>query len=147
MPSASPARVAIERILPASPADVFRAWTEPESLRIFMCPGSVTSALVEADVRVGGRFRIVMRDDETDIVHTGEYRVVEAPSRLVFTWQSPVTGPGGSLVTITLSPEAGGTLLVLTHEQLPDEDVAGRHRRGWASIVEKLERHLREEAV
>jgi len=131
-------RVVLERILPAPPPDVFRAWTDPESLRVFMCPGSLTSAEVEADVRVGGRFRIVMGKVE----HTGEYRVVDSPSRLVFTWHSPSTGPGGSLVTIALAPDAGGTRLVLTHEQLPSDDVAARHRQGWGSILEKLERRL-----
>jgi uncharacterized protein YndB with AHSA1/START domain len=138
-------RVVIERVLPATPADVFRAWTDPESLSVFMCPGTITSATVEADVRVGGRFRIVMHDGDADVVHTGEYRVVEPPARLVFTWHSPVTGPGGSLVTIALAPDAGGTRLVLTHEQLPSEDIAGRHRRGWTSILEKLALHLAKE--
>src|SRR5215470_12579240 len=142
MGTREPLRVVIERILPASPGDVFRAWTDPESLRIFMCPGGITSAVVEADVRVAGRFRIVMREGDADRVHTGEYRVVDPPSRLVFTWHSQLTGPGGSLVTIVLSPHTGGTRLVLTHEQLPSEDIAERHRRGWGSILEKLEHQL-----
>jgi len=135
-------RLVLERILPAPPADVFRAWTDPESLRVFMCPGTVTSALVEADPKVGGRFRIVMRDLEGDRDHTGEYRVVDPPHRLVFTWHSPVTGPGGSLVTVELSPHVDGTRLVLTHEQLPSDDLVRRHRGGWTTILEKLERHL-----
>jgi uncharacterized protein YndB with AHSA1/START domain len=142
MSDPDPLRVVLERILPAPPVDVFRAWTDPATLSVFMCPGGVTSATVEVDVRVGGRFRIVMHEGDRSVEHAGEYRVVEPPSRLVFTWRSPVTGPGGSLVTIALSPQAGGTLLVLTHEQLPSEDVAGRHRRGWGSILEKLERRL-----
>jgi len=135
-------RVVLERILPAPPADVFRAWTEPERLRVFMCPGTTISATVEADARVGGRFRIVMHDGDGDYEHTGEYRVVDPPHRLVFTWHSPITGPRGSLVTITFSPHAKGTRLVLTHEQLPSDDVAGKHQRGWTSILEKLEGHL-----
>ena len=137
-----PRRVVLERILPAPPAEVFRAWTDPAALRIFMCPGAVTSAVVEVDVRPGGRFRIVMRDGDADRVHTGEYRVVDPPSRLVFTWHSPLTGPAGSLVTITLSPHADGTRLVLTHDELPSDEVAARHERGWGSILEKLARQL-----
>jgi uncharacterized protein YndB with AHSA1/START domain len=135
-------RVELERILPAPPAEVFRAWTDPERLRVFMCPGAITSADVEADVRVGGRFRIVMHEGDAAIAHTGEYRVVDPPKRLVFTWHSPVTGPGGSLVTIALAAHPDGTRLVLTHEALPSDDAAGKHQRGWGSIVEKLARHL-----
>ena len=141
MPNA-PVRVVLERILSAPPPDVFRAWTDPESLRVFMCPGGVTSADVEADVRVGGRFRIVMHEGDRAIVHAGEYRVIEPPSRLAFTWLSPVTGPGGSVVTIALWPHAGGTRLVLTHEQLPTDEAGQQHRRGWGSILEKLARHV-----
>jgi uncharacterized protein YndB with AHSA1/START domain len=142
MKEADRPRVVLERMLPVPPAAVFRAWTDPASLRIFMCPGTFTSAIVEADVRVGGRFRIVMCEPERQVEHTGEYRAVDPPRRLVFTWHSPVTGPGGSLVTIELSPQAGGTRLVLTHEQLPSDDIAARHDQGWTSILGKLERHL-----
>jgi uncharacterized protein YndB with AHSA1/START domain len=132
----------LERILPVSPAAVFRAWTDPDSLRVFMCAGDFTSALVDADVRVGGRFRIVMREPGREVEHTGEYRTVDPPRRLAFTWVSPSTGPAGSLVTIDLSPDARGTRLVLTHEQLPDAEIVARHNRGWTSIFEKLERLL-----
>jgi uncharacterized protein YndB with AHSA1/START domain len=132
----------LERILPASPADVFRAWTEPASLRVFMCPGDVTAVDVEADVRVGGRFRLVMHEGGKTIPHTGEYRVVDPPSRLVFTWHSPITTPAGSLVTVELTPHPAGTRLVLTHEGLPNDDVAGRHTRGWGSILDLLAAHL-----
>jgi uncharacterized protein YndB with AHSA1/START domain len=146
MGTAAPPRVVLERILPAPPAEVFRAWTDPARLRVFMCPGTTTASDVEADVRVGGRFTIVMHQASGPAVHTGEYRVVEAPSRLAFTWFSPATGPGGSLVTIALAPHAQGTRLVLTHEQLPNDDVASRHDRGWNDIVDKLTRHLTREA-
>jgi len=143
MPSDDRPSVVVERVLPAPPAEVFHAWTDAETLRIFMCPGDITSADVEVDVRVGGRFRIVMHRGADAIAHTGEYRVVDPPHRLVFTWLSPATGPEGSLVTLVFEPHGQGTRLVLTHEQLPSEDVAGRHRRGWTDIVEKLDRHLR----
>lgn len=142
MPSDDRPRVVLERVLPAPPAEVFHAWTDADSLRVFMCPGDITSADVEVDVRVGGRFRIVMHRSGDAVEHTGEYRVVDPPRRLVFTWFSRNTGPGGSLVTLTFAPHADGTRLVLTHEQLPSDDVAGRHQRGWTDIVEKLGHHL-----
>jgi uncharacterized protein YndB with AHSA1/START domain len=147
MSTAEPARVVLERILSAPPPEVFRAWTDPARLRVFMCPGEVSSTDVEADVRVGGRFRLVMHRGGDALVHTGEYRIVDAPTRLAFTWYSPATGPGGSLVTITLAPHAKGTRLVLTHEQLPGDESAKAHTRGWTDILEKLARHLPHEEV
>ncbi len=135
-----PERLVVERVLPASPAEVYDAWTTPETLRLFMCPGTQTTTVVEADVRVGGKFRIVMRGD-TDNEHRGEYRVLEPGCRLAFTWASPATAWEPTLVTIELSPHEDGTRLVLVHEGLASDDVRGRHRWGWTGILEKLAQH------
>jgi uncharacterized protein YndB with AHSA1/START domain len=140
MTDESPERLVIERVLPASPAEVYAAWTTPETLRLFMCPGAQTAPVVAADVRVGGSFRIVMRGDR-DMEHRGEYRVLEPGRRLVFTWASPVTGWQPTLVTIELSPHEDGTRLVLVHEGLATEDIRAGHRWGWTGILEKLAHH------
>jgi uncharacterized protein YndB with AHSA1/START domain len=137
-----PVRVVVERVLPGSPAEVFAAWTTADTMRAFMCPGDVTVAVVEVDPRVGGRFRILMRDGDRDVDHRGEYRVLELGRRLVFTWASPVTGGRATLVTIDLAPHEDGTRLVLVHEELPGDEAGRRHERGWTSIVEKLARRL-----
>src|SRR5215470_11027470 len=118
MATESPERLVVERFLPASPAEVYAAWTTPETLRLFMCPGNITTTVVEADVRVGGRFRIVMHDAGHDLEHRGEYRVLEPGRRLVFTWASPATGWTTTVVTIELAPHEDGTRLVLVHEGL-----------------------------
>jgi len=143
MTDESPERLVVERVLPASPAEVYAAWTTPETLRLFMCPGDQTAPVVEADVRIGGSFRIVMRGDR-DMEHRGEYRVLEPGRRLVFTWASPATGWQPTLVTIELSPHEDGTRLVLVHEGLETDDIRGRHRWGWTGILEKLARHTQQ---
>jgi uncharacterized protein YndB with AHSA1/START domain len=137
-----PARVVVERVLPASPDEVYAAWTTPETLREFMSPHDSRATIVEADVRVGGRFHIVMHGAGGGVDHRGEYRVLEPGRRLAFTWASPATGWQPTLVTIELSPHEDGTRLVLVHEDLPSDDVRSRHRRGWAIIVDKLAAHL-----
>lgn len=92
----------------------------------------------EVDLRVGGRFRIVMRDRDTEIDHTGRYLVVEPPTRLVFTWMSAFTGPEPSLVTIDLEPDgADATRLRLVHSELP-EAMAASHRGGWGTMLDRL---------
>lgn len=131
-------RVVVERILPAPPAEVFAAWLDRDTLREFIGPGDASTAEVEIDARVGGRFRIIMRGDGPGVEHVGEYRVIEPPRRLVFTWQSPNTEHRPTLVTIECTPHEDGTRLVLIHEQLPSDEAAQRHERGWAVRVEKL---------
>ena len=131
------------RTLAAAPEDVFDAWTNPASIRVWMCPGSIQEAVAELDVRVGGRFRIVMREPGREVVHTGEYLEVDRPRRLAFTWVSAGTRDQVTRVAITLRRIAQRrTELVLEHEALPDEEARGSHERGWAQIAAKLDRHL-----
>jgi len=129
--------VRVVRRLPASPGDVFDAWLDIDSLRQWMCPGTSWASAVEVDPRVGGRFRIVMSGEQGDVEHTGEYRELRRPERLVFTWISRMTHGRVTLVTIDLRPVGDATELTLTHEGLPDDTRSG-HERGWSSIAEKL---------
>jgi uncharacterized protein YndB with AHSA1/START domain len=107
-----------------------------------MCPGALTVGDVQVDARVGGAFRLVMRGQAGDVVHTGEYREICPPERLGFTWRSQATRWQDSLVTIALFAQGQKTELILTHERLPDEEAIRGHRQGWQGIVEKLERYL-----
>ena len=131
----------VRRTLPAPPERVFAAWLHPESMARWLSPFADAAAVV--DPRVGGTFRIVMRGLGQEIEHTGEYREIDPPHRLVFTWISPYTGSLPSLVTIELEPLPPGdrTELTLTHERLPAGQVEP-HRGGWGTILAHLETHL-----
>jgi uncharacterized protein YndB with AHSA1/START domain len=125
----------VERLVPASVEDVFAAWTTPERMAEWLSP--VGHAEAEADLRVGGTFRVVMADERSRIEHSGEYLELHPPSRLVFTWVSQYTGPEPSVVTVELHPHEEGTRLVLTHDRLPAE-VLESHRGGWAAMLDRL---------
>lgn len=127
--------VRIERLIPAAPDRVFAAWTDATRLARWMSPVGHAEAHVEP--WVGGRPRIAMIGDGVRIEHQGEYREVVPASRLVFTWQSPYTGPEPSIVTVTLDPAEGGTVLTLVHERLPVGQVQS-HRSGWAPMLDRL---------
>ncbi len=128
-------RIRIERFLPAPIEKTFAAWTVAESIAEWLSP--VGHAEVEADVRVSGRFRVVMVGGDRRIEHTGEYLEIDPPRLLSFTWRSPYTGNVPSVVTVRLTPEGEGTRLVLVHERLPDEHVAS-HAEGWGSMIDRL---------
>ena len=132
----------ITRILPVPPKEVFAAWTDPDCARHWMAPGSMAVAELEMDPRPGGTFRLVMRSERGDIAHIGEYREVDPPRRLVFTWKSPATQGRETVVTVEFHERGDATELVLTHEELPDEPTADGHRQGWTSIAEKLALYL-----
>jgi uncharacterized protein YndB with AHSA1/START domain len=135
-PWQSPSKaVRVERLLPAPIAEVFAAWTHPELMAQWLAPTG--SAEVEADVRVGGQFRVTMIAGDVRLVHTGEYLVVDPPHRLSFTWRSPYTGPGASQVDVFLSARGSATRLILVHERLPDE-TRSSHEGGWMTILDRL---------
>jgi uncharacterized protein YndB with AHSA1/START domain len=138
-----------ERLLPAPPEAVFEAWSDPEGLATWMCPApDMERASVEVDFRVGGSFQILMHGSEQDYLQHGEYLEIEPPKRLVMTWVSEWQPEGQRRTRIEVTCEPAGvgqTRLVLTHDELPDTDSYDGHRQGWATILEKLERHLRKE--
>jgi uncharacterized protein YndB with AHSA1/START domain len=133
------ATVRIERHIAAPPERVFAAWLDPASMARWLSPIGHAEAAVEPTV--GGRLRVTMIGDGRRIEHTGEYREVDPHRRLVFTWQSPYTGPNPSLVTIELTARDDGTDLVLTHEFLP-ADAVDSHAGGWGSMLDRLAAEL-----
>jgi uncharacterized protein YndB with AHSA1/START domain len=131
----------LQRRLNASPAKVYGAWTDPAQIAKWWHPASNYVVHAEADVRVGGRFRVIMRTpDGEDHDVSGVYREVVPDERLVFTWAWRSTPERESRVTVALRREGGGTMLTLTHEQLFDEAARDRHLEGWMGAVDKLER-------
>jgi uncharacterized protein YndB with AHSA1/START domain len=84
-----------------------------------------------------------MRGAQGDVEHTGQYREIRRPERLVFTWASRITAGHERLVTIELRAQGKGTELTLTHEQFSDDEARRLHQGGWTSIVEKLAGHLK----
>lgn len=138
--------VRVERRIDAPPEAVYAAWTDPESLRVWMAPDPLTVGHAECDVRVGGRYRIVMVGEWGAIEHSGEYEELTWPSRLVFTWRSANLGDRTTRVSVDLAPVGGGTHMVITHDGLPDEPSASAHREGWTSIAGKLQEALAETA-
>jgi uncharacterized protein YndB with AHSA1/START domain len=119
---------------------VFAAWLDPASLARWMGTGEGAD-ITALEPKVGGKFRIVMRHGGGSVEHWGEYLAIERPSLLSFTWVSANTDHRPTLVTVELLDRDGTTELILTHRQLPRDQVDA-HRRGWTEIVAALERTL-----
>jgi uncharacterized protein YndB with AHSA1/START domain len=134
--------VIVRRVLPASSEEVFDAWLDAEGMREWMCPGPVTSSEVTLEPQVGGRFRIVMTAPGAQFVNTGEFRVLDRPAKLQFTWVSSRWGYEETLITVELHPHGAHCELVLTHERFPLEHSREQLVKGWTEILEKLERRF-----
>ena len=133
----------LKRRLKAPPEKVYAAWTDATQLARWFGPAKITMVRAEADARVGGRYRIVMRTEdgeEHDV--SGIYREVVPNQKLVFSWAWRSTPERESLVTVGLKADGDGTWLTLTHEQFFDDEARQRHEHGWTGTLDKLEAYF-----
>ncbi len=118
---------------------VFEAWTKPELLKRWWVPRSVGASLLswEADVRVGGKYRVEFGHDASEpVAFFGKYLEVVPNSRLVWTNEE---SENGAVTTVTFEEKGGKTLLVW-HELYPskealDDAIAGME----GGMLEQLE--------
>jgi uncharacterized protein YndB with AHSA1/START domain len=132
--------VTVRREIAAPAEALFDAWLNANSLGAWLRPAGFRETRAETDPRVGGTFRIVMVGDESSVAHTGTYREIDRPRRLVFTWSSPATGFRDSIVTVTFTPSADSTVVEIHQVGLPDEEAQTSHRAGWSDALGELDR-------
>jgi uncharacterized protein YndB with AHSA1/START domain len=126
---------------------VFEAWTKPELLKQWWVPKSFGVSLLscEADVRVGGRYRLVFGlDASKPMEFFGRYIEVTPHSRLV--WTNEEGDDGGAVTTVTFEEKAGKTLLVM-HELYPSKEaldgaMASGEKAGMSETFEQLDELL-----
>lgn len=124
--------IEVEMRVAGTPETVFPFFTDAE--RYVRWQGTAA----ELDPTPGGSYVVHMGPHGTV---RGEYRVVEPPHRVVFTWgwegneQLP---PGSSTVEVTLVADGGETVVRLRHTGLPDEASARTHEEGWTTYLSAL---------
>lgn len=143
--------VRVSRIIRASADRLFDAWTDPQKLIHWwrQAGDGWTFAAASIDLRVGGRYRLAMKaPDGTLHAAIGEYRQIERPFRLVFTWnwEQPANRVGDTVVTVEFRDASGqGTEIVVTHEGFAEGVRMGRHERGWTELLTLLECAVRDQ--
>lgn len=128
------------RTFQATPEKLWQALTQPALLKQWMAPSDEFQIpLAETDLRVGGRYRFVMRapnGEEHDV--SGIYREIVPNRKLVYTWAWKSTPERESLVTMELRAAGAGTQFTLRHEQFFDEQAKSRHEQGWIGCLARL---------
>jgi uncharacterized protein YndB with AHSA1/START domain len=136
----------LERIVPAAPAVVFVAFTDPEELAAWWGPAEFTVPSLDFDPRVGDRYRIQMQPPNGDPFYlAGEFREVDPPSRLAFTftWEDPDPDDVETLAELTFRDLGGRTQVALTQGPFKTAARLELHRDGWTDTFDKLEQLLR----
>jgi uncharacterized protein YndB with AHSA1/START domain len=135
-----------ERTFAATPEEVFDAWTSTDVLeRWWGRPGWSPSSF-DVDLRVGGGYSLRMLDEDgKPHAVAGEYREIERPHRIVYTWCWEVGGPDPghvSLVTVEFHADGSRTTVVLEHSGLPSEGSRLGHGDGWGGALDNLARQV-----
>jgi uncharacterized protein YndB with AHSA1/START domain len=150
--------VTLERILDAPIDLVWQMWTEAEHFAAWYGPTGATVPVIEMDVTTGGtrHFCLEMQtpDGQSRMWFVGEYRVIDPPTRLVYT--ESMSDPDGNRispeaigmpdghpeiteVTVELTDVDGHTRMVMTHAGIPADSPGAM---GWNMALDKLEAHL-----
>jgi uncharacterized protein YndB with AHSA1/START domain len=139
----------MQRVFDAPRALLWKAWTSPETMVLWLGPVEWPAVSVTQDLRVGGAWRACLRSPDTgqDLWQGGVYREIVPPERLVFTFkwdESHEDGPSvDTLVTVVFSEtDDGRTRMDFTHEGLKSEQSLTGHKHGWTSTLDRLEAFL-----
>lgn len=136
------AKLVIRKTIPASAERLFQAWTEPEQLKQWWGPESVTCIEAVVDLRVGGRYRIGNRFADGSVLWIrGKFEVIDAPHKLVYTWQIG-TDSREELVSVSFRTTDGQTEVTVVHERIPDTRTRDSHEQGWLGCLSKLYSYL-----
>jgi uncharacterized protein YndB with AHSA1/START domain len=131
----------LKRVVPAPRPLVFRAFTEPGELAKWWGPRGFTSPSVEIDLRVGGPYRIAMQPPEGDLFYlTGEFRELDPPKRLAYTfrWEDPDPDDRETVVTVSLDDLGESTEVALVQGQFAAEHRLALHQEGWTDTLNRL---------
>jgi uncharacterized protein YndB with AHSA1/START domain len=132
----------MKRVLPAPRPLVFTACTEPDELAKWWGPEGFTAPSVALDLRVGGSYRIAMQPPDGDLFFlAGEFREVDPPAQLAYTfrWEDPDPDDQETVVTLSFADLGESTELVFTQRAFATEGRRALHEQGWTDSLDRLQ--------
>jgi uncharacterized protein YndB with AHSA1/START domain len=135
----------MRRVLPAAPQLVFAAFTDSNQLAKWWGPQGFTMPSAYFDPHVGEAYRLEMRPPEGDSFYlTGEFREVDAPARLAFTfvYEDPDPDDVETVVELSFRSLDAMTEVAFSQGQFKTEARRQLHQSGWADSFDRLERLL-----
>jgi uncharacterized protein YndB with AHSA1/START domain len=136
------------RTLPATPEEVFDAYTDAEKQKIWFSildeePGVVE---IEVDLRVGGKQVAVWGPDRDTLFREEQtFLEIDRPHRLVT--ESTGSDPSGETMTthvvVTFEPVEGGTLMSVVQSGFPTPEIRDFFAsQAWVGAFDRIEAYL-----
>ena len=132
-------QVQVKRRFDVSAERVFDAWLDPQMIGQWMFGPALreeTILRIAVDARVGGSFSFLVRREDQELDHVGQYLEIDRPRRLVFTWGIGTASEGESRVSVDIAVQGAGCELTLTHDMHPKwAEYASRTKSGWTRML------------
>ena len=133
--------LALHETFSASPQALYSLMTDPAQLVEWWGPQGFSTSVSDFDPVVGGAYRLTMQPPDGEAFHlSGEFRAVDPPGRLAYTfrWEEPDPDDRDTLVVLNLEAVDGGTQVVLSQGPFTTEERLLLHRNGWTESFGKL---------
>lgn len=135
----------LTRAVAAERPAVFRAFTVDAELARWWGPKGFAVPWLDFTPRAGAGYRIEMQPPDGEAFFlVGQFRAVEPPERLAFTfaWEDPDADDVETLAELTFGDRDGSTEVALVQGPFRTEARRELHRNGWTDSFDRLERLL-----
>lgn len=140
----------------APPEAVYRAFTDPTALSVWLVPGEMTGKVHRFELRVGGGYQMSLFYPESEAMFQGKtaeredryaarFVELQPPRRIVEAITFDTTDPafsGEMIMDVTLAAADGGTLVTVAFTNIPPGIRPEDNEAGTRSSLEKLARYL-----
>ena len=144
------------RVIKAPRESLYRAFTDPAALALWLPPGEMTGKVHEFDARLGGRYRMSLYYPSSEQMYHGKTsqredrftaRFVELtpPTRIVqaITFDSVDPAFSGAMtMVVTFEDRDGGTEVAILFENIPSGIRPEDNEAGTRSSLDKLARYV-----
>lgn len=133
----------LERLIDASPEEVFDAFTDPEAQKEWYLdqPGWVVQA--GGELRPGGRWEVSFGPaNQAPYREANVFTEVRRPNRLAYksTFHMPDGTSFDTALVVTFEAKQGKTLLTIVQSGFASEQDRNDHQGGWPGFIDRLER-------
>jgi len=132
----------LTRVLPVEPSHAFEFFSDSARLARWWGPKGFSIPSLEFDPRAGAAYRIEMLPPEGEgFFLAGEFRVVDPPVRLAFTfrWEDPDPDDVETVADLSFRERGDVTEVALSQGPFKTEARHELHRGGWSDSFDKLE--------
>jgi uncharacterized protein YndB with AHSA1/START domain len=152
----SAASTRTSRVIKVPREALYRAFTDPAALAVWLSPGEMTGKVHEFDARVGGGYRISLfypaseqvsrgKTSEREDRFTARFVELTPPARIVEAISFETVDPafsGEMTMVVTFEDKDGGTEVTILFEHIPSGIRPEDNEAGSRSSLEKLARYV-----